>query len=90
MATKKEKVEKVVKFTVDSVYVGAGLTLNMGEYESARIDTGITLRSHVQSMSEHDRETLKNEMLEYGWREVRADIKARAKEIREGRAKRGN
>ena len=91
MATKKQtaqKSEKVVNkvagpdFKTVEVYVGYGMTLNIGNYESFRVDAGITLRADRPPRDEADRKEMENAMYEYGWNAVKEQLKPQVLMVR--------
>lgn len=91
MASKKAttKVSKdSLGFDVVEVSVGSGLTINMDNYESARVDSHITLRAQHQNLSPADRDALIAEMNAYGWEKTQKEVSEQAKMLKALRDKR--
>ena len=56
------------------IYVSVGMTINLGDYESARIDAGITV-----PIGPHGSE---DKAFEHGWKRVLTQVRSKAKAIR--------
>ena len=56
------------------VYVSVGMTINLGDYESARIDAGITVPVKEHGTSE--------DAFEHGWKQVLTQVKSKARVIK--------
>ena len=57
------------------VWVSVGMTLNLGSYESARVDAGITVPVGTFDTEE--------DAFEHGWATVLAEVKSKAKSIKD-------
>ena len=56
------------------VWVSVGMTINLGSFESARVDAGITVP--VETNGTED------EAFEYGWNKVLSEVRDKAKVIK--------
>ena len=68
------------KAIVHSVTLSAGSTLNLGDYESARFDVGLTI-------SAMDSDTTPEELAEVGWAFIREELASKVKAVRNKKAK---
>jgi len=56
------------------IYVSVGMTINLGDFESARIDAGITVPVEAHANSK--------DAFEHGWKQVLTEVKDKAKAIK--------
>lgn len=56
------------------VYVSVGMTINLGDYESARVDAGITVPIDAHESSK--------EAFDHGWSQVLTEVRDKAKAIK--------
>ena len=70
-----EKELEVQQFEVEPAYVKAsyGLTLNLGNYESARCDAGVTLPTYVEEI---------DDAFKRAWKIAQEEVQSQVKEIR--------
>ncbi len=61
------------------VWVSVGMTINLGSFESARVDAGITVP--VETGGTED------EAFEYGWDKVLSEVRKKAKDIKSTKEK---
>lgn len=61
------------------IYVSVGMTINLGDFESARVDAGITVPIGAHSCSK--------DAFEHGWDQVLTEVREKAKVIKENSKK---
>ena len=90
MAGKKASTTSSTKlgFDVVEVSVSSGLTINMDNYESARVDSSVTLRAQHQGLTHAERESLVADMNRYGWEKTQKEVSDQAKLLRKLRDER--
>jgi hypothetical protein len=73
-----EQTLEVRRFEVEIAYVKAsfGVTINMGNYESARCDVGVALPTYVEEIPA---------AFEEAWRIAQAELEKQCDEIRKGK-----
>jgi hypothetical protein len=81
-----EKSENVGGYAVESVFVSVGRKINMGNYESIDINSGITLRQKSNlNQTPEERASAKEMMYEEAWDTVVGEINATASKIMENK-----
>lgn len=83
----KKKESTKLNFHVGSVTVKYGMTLNIGNFESFRADAEATIVCDKVCKSEEEREAIKVEMFDYGWEQVKEQLKRQVKAVREATKK---
>jgi len=74
-------------YEVLEVRTSYGMTLNLGNYESFRADAGVTVKMNRPLQEGDDAELLKDEMYDYAWKTVKAELKEQVKAIRDNSKK---
>jgi len=84
-----DTIAKTEDFSVKEITVSEGMTLNLGNYESFRLDTTVTLSSNIRPTSEQEANDLRTKMFREGWDIVEKELNTKVSKIRELSAKRG-
>lgn len=88
----KAKKTAPVKVQIVDFHTKVGVTLNMGDYESYRIDCGVTLRAEAPAANDTELNAIKDQLSAKGWDMVNSEldtkVAAARKEIRKAAKKR--
>jgi len=79
---KASKEEKPLEFQLEKVTTSLGMTLNIGDYESIRVDTFIGLRSIKECKTAKEFAEHKDRILEEASRIAKEDVIDKVKAIR--------
>lgn len=70
------------KFRVSEVQVSYGMTMNLGNYESFRVDGGLTLRCDKEFATEEEAKKTREEMFEEAWAVAENEVKQKIIAVR--------
>lgn len=73
---------KTLDFEVSEITVSYGMTMNIGNYESFRVDTQVQMRKREASKTEDLEEAIVDKMFADAWRIAKAQIETKVKAVR--------
>lgn len=80
-----EEAEDSLDIELVSITVSSGMTLNLGNYESARVDAEVTLRSNKIPKTKEEFLKQKDRLFSVGWKIINAQLIDKVKTIREAK-----
>jgi|WetSurMetagenome_2_1015567.scaffolds.fasta_scaffold631638_2 hypothetical protein len=72
----------MLDFTIKEITVSYGMTLNIGNYESFRVDAQVTLKSDKVCADQDEFNALEASIFETGWEIVKEQIKRKVDTVR--------